>query len=190
VGGLWDEVGRLQADFLIGEGLQPSDVLVDIACGSLRAGVHLVPYLDDGNYLGIEKEALLIERGRTEELPRGMEQAKRPEFLLSDGFEFAHFSKPADWAVAQSLFSHLNPDGIRLCLNNLHAWSSPDCRLYATFLEGRRHSFNPAQSHDLLGFRYTTAEMAAFGVETGWSFRYIGDWGHPRGQVMTEYRKL
>lgn len=179
----------MQFDFLVGQGLEPSDVLVDIACGSLRAGVHLIPYLDDGNYLGIEKESLLIEHGRGEELPDGLEQAKRPEFVVSDSFEFARFSKPADWAIAQSLFSHLARDPIRLCFANLHAWAAPGCRFFATYLESDRDQRNPSRSHAQLGFRYTRSEMESFGARSGWSFRYIGDWGHPRGQVITEYRK-
>jgi hypothetical protein len=189
VGGMWDEVGQLQFDFLVGQGLQPTDVLVDIACGSLRAGVRLIPYLDEGNYLGIEKEALLIDHGRREELPCEVEKAKRPEFVVSDSFEFAKFSRPAGWAVAQSLFSHLAPEPIRLCFTNLHAWATPGTRFFATFLECDRDHPNPNRSHAQLGFRYTKTAMEAFGTGSGWSFRYIGDWGHPRGQVMAEYRK-
>ena len=55
VGGGWDEIGKLQFDFLISRGLKPHHVFLDIACGSLRAGRFLIPYLDAGNYLGIEE---------------------------------------------------------------------------------------------------------------------------------------
>jgi hypothetical protein len=36
VGGLWDEIGCPQLDFLVEQGLRPHDVLLDVACGSLR----------------------------------------------------------------------------------------------------------------------------------------------------------
>src|SRR3954467_1442195 len=84
VGGSWDEFGRLQFDFLVGQGLRPENVLVDVACGSLRAGVHLIPYLDPGNYLGIEKERLLIEGGLEHELPAAVREERRPELVVSD----------------------------------------------------------------------------------------------------------
>ena len=36
-GDLWDRIGRLQFDFLVSQGLRPEHVLLDFACGSLRA---------------------------------------------------------------------------------------------------------------------------------------------------------
>ena len=41
--------------------------------------------------------------------------------------------------------------------------------------------------HDHDDFHHTRAEMRLFGIETGWYPRYIGDWGHPRGQRMIAY---
>ena len=49
VGGHWEALGALQLDLLRREGLRPSHRLVDVACGALRAGVHLIPWLDAGN---------------------------------------------------------------------------------------------------------------------------------------------
>ncbi|HEY2200624.1 MAG TPA: hypothetical protein VGH56_01955, partial [Solirubrobacteraceae bacterium] len=53
IGGRWEEYGQLEFDFMVERGLRPEHVMLDIACGSLRAGVRLIPYLDAGNYLGI-----------------------------------------------------------------------------------------------------------------------------------------
>ena len=60
IGGRWEEWGRVEFEFMVSRGLRPEHVLLDIACGALRAGVHFIPYLDAGNYLGIEKELSLI----------------------------------------------------------------------------------------------------------------------------------
>jgi len=100
VGGLWDEIGKLQFEFLVSQGLAPHHVLLDIACGSLRGGVHFIPYLEPGNYLGIDKEAELIQLGRREELPAGLEDERRPEFVVSGSFEFDLFTKRPDYALA------------------------------------------------------------------------------------------
>ena len=54
VGGMWEEIGKVQIDFMVGRGLKPSDVFVDVACGSLRAGRHFISYLDPANYLGLD----------------------------------------------------------------------------------------------------------------------------------------
>jgi hypothetical protein len=188
VGGLWEEIGRLQFDFLVAHGLRPRHVLLDIACGALRGGVHFIPYLQTGHYLGIDKEATLIERGLSEELPAGLQETRRPELLVDAEFDFGRFSRRPEYALAQSLFTHLPPPLIELCLSRLRAVAPLRCRLFATFSEAPEHHSNPPAAHDHLPWLYTRQEMLDFGRRTGWRGRYIGDWRHPRGQVMVEYR--
>ena len=38
VGGKWDEIGKLQTDFLKEQGLEKNMKFLDIGCGSLRGG--------------------------------------------------------------------------------------------------------------------------------------------------------
>jgi len=63
VGGLWDEIGQLQIDFLVSQGLMPHHRLLDIGCGSLRGGVKLIRYLDAGHYAGVDLHESLINAG-------------------------------------------------------------------------------------------------------------------------------
>ena len=183
VGGLWDEIGALQLRFLIERGLQPSDVLLDVACGSLRGGVHFVRYLDVGNYLGIDKEQTLIDRGVELELGAELYETKRPELVVNDSFDFSSFSKRPDVSLAQSLFTHLSTDAIALCLTSLRAFVEPGHSFYATYFDGDSTG-NPDRSHDHGRFAYTSAELGMFGARAGWKTDSIGDWGHPRGQKM------
>ena len=187
VGGLWRRMGQLQRRFLIEQGLAPHHTLLDIACGSLRLGCRIVPYLDPGCYLGIDINGELIEHGKRVELGRRLLAAKRPEFVVSGGFEFERFSRRPDFAIAQSLFSHLSSADIALCLANLARVRKPQTVLYATFLEVDAPVANPAQSHPHRAFRYTRDEMAGLGAAAGWQCDYLGDWGHPRGQQMLRY---
>ena len=187
-GGLSEEIGRLQFDFLVSRGLRPSHHLVDVGCGSLRAGIHLIRYLGVGRYCGMEKERDLIRTGITEELGRVLFDAKRPLFIVTDRFAFECCDNPPDFALAQSLFTHLAPDSIGLCLENLRTRINDDGVFFATFNEARTAKPNPAESHDHEKFSYTRSQMEDFGKRTGWIPTYIGDWGHPRGQVMIAYR--
>jgi hypothetical protein len=186
VGGKWDEIGKLQFDFMVGRGLAPGDVFLDIACGSLRGGVHFIKYLDPGNYLGIEKEGTLVQRGLAHELSRSVRKDKRPEFVVSDAFEFERFSKQPKFSLAQSLFTHLIPEQIELCMANLRASVPDGHEAYTTFQVGESTS-NPPASDDEKRFYYTIAELAAIGERNGWRSDYIGEWGHPRGQVMMRF---
>lgn len=62
IGGLWDEVGRLQLDFLRRQGLEPHHTLLDIGCGSGRFAVKAVPYLEPNHYFGIDLSPSLLVR--------------------------------------------------------------------------------------------------------------------------------
>jgi hypothetical protein len=187
VGGLWHELGELQFRFLVDQGLEPHHVLLDIACGSLRAGVRLIPYLDAGCYLGIDIDSSLIEHGRTIELGERLCAIKRPEFVVSGSFEFERFSRRPDYAIAQSLFTHLTPADIGLCLRNLSAVAQPGTVLFATFFEVAQPFANPAQSHPHAPFRYTRDEMRKLGEAAGLRMDYIGAWNHPRDQKMLRF---
>ena len=81
VGGMWDEIGELQFSFLKRQGLRPDQVLLDIACGSLRLGVKAIPYLQPGHYLGIEKEQQLLDAGVQQELGETLLQQKSPRLM-------------------------------------------------------------------------------------------------------------
>jgi hypothetical protein len=186
VGGEWDEIGELQFNFLVSRGLRPEHVFLDIACGSLRGGVHFIRYLAPGNYQGIDKEKILIRRGLAKELPRQVREEKRPEFVVSDSFEFDRFSKPANFSLAQSLFTHLVSSEVEHCLASLRAHVAPGHELYATFLLGSSEP-NPPRPHPHLRFHFSREEFAAFGERNGWRSNYVGEWGHPRGQVMMQF---
>jgi hypothetical protein len=50
----WEDVGRMQFEFLLREGLQPHHHLLDIGCGSFRGGRFVIDYLQEGHYFGID----------------------------------------------------------------------------------------------------------------------------------------
>ncbi len=200
VGGMWEEIGKVQIDFMVGQGLKPDDIFVDVACGSLRAGRHFISYLDPNNYLGLDHNGWLIEAGLKQEVPKNVSKEKRPEFVISNTFEFKKFTRRPKLGLAQSLFSHLTPDDIHLCLANLKEAMQPGGRFFATFIpKGNRVAAfadrgilqpeyeNPAKSADDMTFEYDAEDILKIGREIGWQTRYIGDWGHPRGQKMLEF---
>lgn len=190
VGGKWEEIGLLQFNFLLTQGLKPQDVFLDIACGSLRAGVHFIQYLNAGNYLGIEKEQDLIDAGIEKELGSAVYDQKKPEIIASSRFEFEKFSKKPSYALAHALFTHLTAEDIQNCMSKLRACVAPGCKFYVTFFEAGTESRNPNASHDHTYFKYTPAQMSAFGTQTGWIPLYIGEWKHPRGQKMIQYTAI
>lgn len=186
VGGRWDEIGRLQFDFMRSQGLKPENVFLDIGCGSFRGGIHFIPYLNAGNYIAIDKEEEIVNRGIERELGRELYERQRPEIVITDRFEFARLTKKPEYSLSLSLFTHLSGVDIDLCLRNLRAFVNPGHRYYATFFEGDQDS-DKQVSHSLDHFEYTRERMEKFGRLNGWTPTYIGKWGHPRDLMMMLY---
>lgn len=187
VGGLWDEIGSLQFEFLVNHGLRPQHYLLDIACGSLRAGVHFISYLERGHYLGIEKEESLLKAGIEDELGTQMYEEKQPQFVISKDFEFQKLSTAPHYALAHSLFTHLPAPVISNCLTKLRSFAREDCVFYATFNEVEEEIVNADTPHDHYIFHYTREQMEDLGAESGWNAQYIGDWNHPRFSKMMRF---
>lgn len=185
-GALWDEIGTLQVDFLKSEGLLPKHTLIDVACGSLRAGRLLIDYLGPGNYLGIDKEIDLIIHGVAEELGVASFVEKRPVFVVSSDFEFYKFDCRPDYAIAQSLLTHLTAEDIYRCFKELRKSIAVNGRFYATFFETYLPTDNLKNSDAIDCFFYTREQMRMLAELAGWHMQYIGDWGHPRQQKMVK----
>jgi hypothetical protein len=185
VGGMWEEIGRRQFDFLHDHGLEPAHVLLDIGCGALRGGRHFIAYLDAGNYLGIDKHAELLRLG-ADEVGREHMVAKRPELVASADFDFHRFTRRPDVALAQSLFTHLTADDIARCLVRLREHAGEGCVFWASFFIGDS-SANPALSASDAIFKYSPEELALLGEAAGWISRYVGPWDHPRRQVLMRF---
>jgi SAM-dependent methyltransferase len=180
---MWYGIGTLQYHFLISQGLRPSSKFLDIACGSLRLGQYLIPYLDKGNYFGLDAEPRLIEAGLAHELPNEIVAMKAPVFATNTVFDFS-FIESFDFAMAQSLFTHLVMQDIDLCFRHLRGKAHNDSRFYFTFFEGDSSNNRHDVSHANRRWMYSRQELADTAGQRGWKLDYIGAWNHPRQQMM------
>ena len=197
VGGLWEEVGALQFEYLKGRGLQPSHRLLDLGCGALRGGLHFIRYLDAGNYYGMDVNASLIEAGKRE-----LEEAKladrKPQLLVAEGFELGPFATTFDYAIAVSVFTHLPMNHIIQCLVNVQPVLRPGARLLASYFEAPTKAYLAPLTHPPAGivtyysrdsYHYAFEEMQWMADTAQLNVERIGDWGHPRGQTMLSFAR-
>lgn len=189
VGGLWEVIGPLQRDFLIAQGLTPDSRVLDVGCGALRGGAGLTAWLEPRRYYGIDISPALLEAGYSHEIvAQGLaEKLPREHLFATDAFEVP-FGVPFDVGIAVSLFTHLPLSVFTDCLDRLHPHFVDGGRMFATVFEGRGTVTHPSgiTTHDDRDPFHFTREALEAATPEGWTYRWIGDWGHPRGQQMVE----
>jgi SAM-dependent methyltransferase len=195
VGGLWDEIGELQLNFLKDQGLQPQHRLVDVGCGALRGGVHFIRYLDPGCYYGIDINRSLIDAGR-QELEEQHLAARGPNLLVDDNFAVNRFDVSFDFALAVSLFTHLPMNHIVRCLVEVRTALAPGGRFFASYFEApacahlqplRHATGGIVTRYDADPFHHAFDELAWLASIAGLRAQRIGKWAHPRGHSMAMF---
>ncbi len=87
-------------------GLSETSSCLEIGCGPLRAGVHIIRYLNVGGYVGIDFNPSFVEAAHEQIRRKGL-QEKAPEvYLSSNAFRFIETSRKFDYAIAFSVLNH------------------------------------------------------------------------------------
>lgn len=113
----WNTIPRLVIKKLFEHGLSPDTSLLDIGCGSLRTGRFLIPFLNTGNYHGLEPESIMVEQGIQNELIPEIVDFKKPNFYFNEDFIVPEIK--IDIAIAIQVFIHCGPEQLKQCLSML-----------------------------------------------------------------------
>jgi ubiquinone/menaquinone biosynthesis C-methylase UbiE len=197
VGGMWDEMGKKQLGFMQEMGLKPQHELLDVGCGSLRGGIYFIKFLNEGKYCGLDINSSLIKAGQTE-IKKANLAEKKPMLLVNDHFQFKLFNKMFDYAIAQSVFTHLPVNIIQNCLINMEKVLKPGGKFFATFFETKvNFDVNPVNQPggpitylDKDPYHYHLSIFEYLIKDSSLQLDYIGDWGHPRNQKMICFTKM
>lgn len=105
--GDYDIVGEIEFDVLRAVGLESSSTLLDFGCGNGRLGVHVVPYLTSGTYIGTDiAPTFLAQAGRRlEPLRLASGCSVRLIHQRDESFDLPDHS--IDVACAFSVFTHM-----------------------------------------------------------------------------------
>jgi len=175
----YDLIAAMTFNLLTTIGLRQHHSLLDVGCGSLRVGRLLIPYLNKGNYFGIEPNKWLVEEGIKRELGESLLQIKKPTFLFSDcPSDLTNANLTFDFAVAQSIFSHCGLDLIKGWLTGISRCLVPTGALLATFLRGEEDSSRSGWIYPEC-VSFTTTTLSQIAREANLRFELL-DWKHPR----------
>lgn len=205
IGGLWDALGELQLRFLKDQGLQPGHRLLDIGCGALRFGVKAVDYLEPGNYFGVDLSEGLIDAGYLRELSES-QRARLPRGNLHScpDFDLSFLPAKVDFAMAQSLFTHMPLNHIRRCLGQLApkldeggvffatAWLVPgDWNMATPFTQEGAIDGAPVVTFDVRDpYHYRLDDFQYLVAGLPYRLTLLGQWGHPRAQPMLAFERV
>jgi len=149
----WEPRGAFQLFFLKEMGLRPSCKLLDVGCGPIRGGVHLIRYLDEGNYYGIDYNRDFMETACRIVEAEGL-AAKKPKLELVDDFSLQHIGPVCDYSIVFSVLNHCNEDQRKRFFDNIQKAMIKGGKVYVThavwfdesYLRGVRirltHEFN------------------------------------------------
>jgi len=180
----------VQFDLMKGYGLKPNHYFLDIGCGWLRGGFEFIKYLDVGHYYAIEPMETHLELGLCIVDHFGLEN-KRPILAKEKYFDISEFGRKFDFMLAQSVFTHLHPDMIKLAINRLIPHLKSNGKFYATF-------FGPSGFEGYEGEKVLKRED--YYIMVGQPFRWyqeicegicdvklLGGFGHPYGKQIMEF---
>lgn len=128
IGGFYDSIGILQRELLIQQGLQKTDYLIDVGCGSGRLAVPLSEYLE-GSYLGIDVVQKLIDYAE--------KKTSRPDwsFKLGQGLVIPEQDNKADFVCFFSVLTHLRHEESFLYLEEAKRVLKPNGKIVFSFLD-------------------------------------------------------
>jgi SAM-dependent methyltransferase len=174
----YDLISGLQFTLLFQAGLRETHRLLDLGCGSLRAGRLFIPYLRPGHYYGVEPNRWLVDEAIARELGSDILRVKQPTFSTIDDFSLGSLGERFDFALAHSIFSHTFSDLASRAFRGIHDCLAGGGVLIATFLEGEKP---PAGSGWLYPgtVPFAWSDICALAEEAGLAVRRLS-WPHPR----------
>lgn len=132
--GHWEAIKEYQISLLKRMGLRPQHTLLDIGCGPLSGGLAFIPYLEPGNYFGVDLRPSAIEEARYQ-VEKAKLADKKPVLVVSDTFGAGELGgEKFDFIWASQITYHLDDQQLDTCLDWVSSCLKPDGRFLADFI--------------------------------------------------------
>jgi SAM-dependent methyltransferase len=128
----WELSGPLQLEVLKQNGCTPESKVLEIGCGSLSAGRHIIEFLLPGHYVGIEPNRWLIDAISRDRTIGELIRARRPTFLHNESFDATALGTQFDYVISHSVLSHASRAQFEQFLDNLKKVIHPNSKILAS----------------------------------------------------------
>lgn len=180
-GDLWDVIGAQQFCAMISLGLREHHSLLDFGCGSLRGGRLFIPYLDAGNYFGVEPDFALVYEGIYKELGQDLALKKQATFYHFDDFLISkHIDRKFNYVLAQSILSHAGIGIVETVIKEVSIVLERGGTFAFTFFEGK-DSGNVGWLGDGVA-THSIDTIRSIGYEYNFRLRELKNISHPMNQ--------
>jgi methyltransferase family protein len=171
----WLRRGHLPFDYLIKQGLQPGDRLLEIGCGDLAAGHLFIDYLSAGNYYGIDLSPDAVI-GANQTITEFGLQAKAPHVTLVGDLTLG-FLPTSRFTVVQAdgVFSHSPIEMIGECMAHVTRVMTADAIFDFTFDQ----TAGAERQAPGTRFRYRPDTLIDLAASHGLDAELMQDWRQP-----------
>ncbi len=127
---LWKLKREFQIKFLKNQGLESSNLFLDIGCGTLRGGIPIIKFLEPGNYYGIDVREIALNEAKKEVVDEKLER-KKPNLILFEDFKDLNIESKFDKMIAFSVLIHMDDDVLDNCFKFVAKHLKREGKLYA-----------------------------------------------------------
>jgi SAM-dependent methyltransferase len=129
---------------LIDKGMTENSFLLDVGCGPLRIGRHLIIFLSPNRYYGLEPNKKMVKLGLKNEVKKKygshLLQHKNPLFTYNSDFDLTDFDGVLfNIVLAHQVFIHCGPQQLQQFLRNICPFLAPDASILLTIKIGEEN---------------------------------------------------
>lgn len=129
--GGWKLTERFPLEFLRSQSLEEHDSVLEIGCGVLRVGTHLISYLDANGYVGIDIRPEVIDISH-KQIAKHRLGNKNPIVITSDSFGQDDLeNKEFDYVLAFQVLYHLEDEIAERCFEEVSKRLKSDGQFFA-----------------------------------------------------------
>lgn len=169
-------------------GYTPESTVVDLGCGSLCAASRLIPWLNTGNYTGVDPRMDVVEEALVREDLTDVAEWRKASFVEGSAVDTPRLVEDGaiphapDLILMHSIFSHMRRPLAVESLTAMREAFAPTSVVVATFLISHRDDSADGEPWVYPGLvAYTLASVRQTAAQAGWRMKLTSafDLGRP-----------
>ena len=133
----FETTAKIEKSFLINQGLLPTHKFVDYGCGSLRLGKEIIPYLNKGNYIGLDMTNHFYDLGK-ELIKKNVLKQKRPVFRTINEKSITQIKNEGiDFLMSNAVLYHVPPSELKQYFSKIIYLLKPEGIAFIDFTNGK-----------------------------------------------------